>query len=66
MTRWLSEQEQKQSKPMLWWEAGLSLPIVFAYVAARLYLIVEVGLSMRALPLGAFKAVEMSQILPHW
>lgn len=60
------ELEQKQSKPMLWWEAGLSLPIVLAYIIARMYLIVEVGLSLRALPLGAYKAVEMAQILPHW
>lgn len=60
------ELEQKQSKPMLWWEAVLSLPIVVAYIAARLYLIIEVGLSLRALPLGAFRAVEMSQFLPHW
>lgn len=60
------EQEQKQSKLMLWWEVGLSLPIVLAYVVARIYLIVEVGLSLRALPLGAIKAVEMSQMLPHW
>lgn len=60
------EEEQRRSKPMLWWEAALSLPLILAYIAARIYLIVEVGLSLRALPLGAFKAVEMSQILPHW
>ena len=60
------EQEQSISKPILWWEAGLSVPIVFAYVAARIYLIIEVGLSLRALPMGAFKVVQVSQMLPHW
>ena len=60
------EQEQKAAKPMLWWEVALSLPIVLAYIAARLYLIVEVGLSLRSLPLGAYKTVEISRIIPHW
>lgn len=60
------EQEQKKSRPILWWEVALILPIVLIYVAARVYMIAEVFMSLRKLPLGAYNTVDISQILPHW
>ncbi|KAK3938141.1 hypothetical protein QBC46DRAFT_365702 [Diplogelasinospora grovesii] len=48
------EQEQQKAKPILIWEVGLILPIVFLYAAARGYMIVEVFVSLRELPLEAY------------
>ena len=60
------EREQKAAKSIPWWEVALLFPVIVAYVAARTYMIVEVFVSLRRLPLGAFKTVEISKILPHW
>jgi len=60
------EEEQKNAKPTLAWEVGSTLPIVVLYTAPRVYMIVEVFLSLRELPLGAYNTVNIGQILPHW
>ena len=60
------EKEQKAAKSIPWWEVALLFPVIIAYVAARTYMIVEAFVSLRRLPLGAFKTVEISKILPHW
>ena len=60
------EQEQKKAKSVQWWEVALLFPVILAYVAARAYMIVEVLVSLRRIPLGAYKTVQVSQMLPHW
>lgn len=60
------EQEQKKSKPLLIWEIALIMPVVFIYVAARTYVIVEVFASLRALPPAVFVTVDFTQVFPHW
>lgn len=60
------EDQQKKAKPVPSWEVALLLPVVVAYVTVRAYMIVEVLVSLRRLPLGAYKTVQISQILPHW
>lgn len=60
------EKEQMSAKPILMWEVGLIFPVVFLYAAARGYMIVEVFVSLRALPLGAFQSFDLVDALPHW
>lgn len=59
------EIEQKCAKPMLKWEVWLILPVILVYVAARSYMIVEVFVSLRTLPIGAYQTVQVVQMLPH-
>lgn len=60
------EKEQMKAKPILMWEVGLIFPVVFLYAAARGYMIVEVFVSLRALPAGAFRSFDLVSALPHW
>lgn len=60
------EEEQKKAKPMLAWEVVLLFPIVILYAAARGYMLIEVFMSLRSLPLEVYKTFEVEQILPHW
>jgi len=60
------EEEQRKAKPMPFWEVALMLPVVAFYAAARAYMIVEVFVSLRELPIGVFKTFEMAELLPHW
>ncbi|KAG7008565.1 hypothetical protein G7Y79_00005g017060 [Physcia stellaris] len=60
------ETEQKHAKPMLVWEVGLLMPIVFLYAAARMYMIVEALAGLRELPINVFKTFDVAEILPHW
>ena len=60
------ESEQKKSKPMLAWEVGLLMPVVFLYAAARTYMVMEALVGLRKLPVGVFKTFDIAQILPHW
>lgn len=60
------ETEQKHAKPMLVWEIGLLMPMVFLYAAARIYMIVEALVSLRELPVGVYKTFDVAEILPHW
>lgn len=60
------ETKQKQAKPMLVWEVGLLMPVVFLYATARTYMIVEALAGLRELPTDVFKTFEVAAILPHW
>lgn len=60
------EKEQREAKPILRWEIMIILPIIFLYVSARGYMFVEVFVSLRQLPIGAFKIFEVADMLPHW
>ena len=64
--KYLIALKQQKAKSVQWWEVALLFPVVVAYVAARAYMIVEVLVSLRRLPLGAYKTVQVSQNLPHW
>lgn len=60
------ELEQQKAKPILWWEVGLIFPIVLLYVLGRIYMLVEIFVSLRALPEGAYQTFDLVDILPHW
>lgn len=60
------EKEQMRARPILKWEVGLILPIVLFYVSAWGYMIVEVFVSLRALPLGVYETFDLADIPPHW
>lgn len=59
------EQEQRKAKPFLGWEMRLLLPIPVLYVLARIYMIVEVFLSLRRVPVNTYKTFDLAQLLPH-
>jgi hypothetical protein len=60
------EQEQRKAKPLPFWEVGLMLPVVAVYAAARAYMIMEVFVSLREVPVGVYKTFEVAELLPHW
>jgi hypothetical protein len=60
------EQEQRKAKPLPFWEVGLMLPVVAVYAAARAYMIIEVFVSLREVPVGVYKTFEVAELLPHW
>jgi small-conductance mechanosensitive channel len=61
------EQEQKAAKPTpLLWEVALAMPVVVIYALARGYMVVEVFMSLRILPLGAYNTVDAGKLIPRW
>ncbi|CAG7920205.1 unnamed protein product [Penicillium olsonii] len=60
------EKEQWEAKPILRWEGLIILPIILLFASARGYMIVEVFMSLRRLPVGAFTTFEFTDMLPHW
>jgi hypothetical protein len=60
------EQEQRKAKPILMWEIALLVPIVLLYSAARGYMIVEVFVSLREVPVGVYRTFEVAELIPHW
>ena len=48
------------------WEVCIMTPVTFLYSAARTYIMVEIFLSQRALPAGAFLSVQWSNFIPHY
>ncbi|KAJ5794349.1 hypothetical protein N7457_000948 [Penicillium paradoxum] len=60
------EKEQKEAKPILLWEVGIILPVIVLYVSARGYMLVEVFVGLRRLPIGTFTTFEVSEMIPHW
>lgn len=60
------EQEQRNAKPILIWEVALLMPILMLYVVARVYMIVEVFVSLRDVPKGVYQTFEIAELLPHW
>lgn len=60
------EKEQRAAKPILRWEVAVILPVIILYVSARAYMIIEVFVSLRRLPIGAFTTFDVANMLPHW
>lgn len=60
------EKEQRAAKPILRWEVAIILPVIILYVSARAYMIIEVFVSLRRLPIGAFTTFDVANMLPHW
>lgn len=47
------------------WEFVAFIPVALIYSVARAYLMAETLAGLRALPVGAFKAVEWTNFIPH-
>lgn len=60
------EQEQRNAKPLPVWEVWLVSPVIILYAASRAYMIVEVFVSLREVPVGVLRTFEVAQLLPHW
>ncbi len=60
------EEEQRKAKPMLAWEVGMIFPVVILYAISRGYMIIEVFLGLRDLPLEVYQSFTIAQIVPHW
>ncbi|KAI4263851.1 MAG: hypothetical protein L6R42_001013 [Xanthoria sp. 1 TBL-2021] len=48
------------------WEVIVMTPVTVVYTVARTYIVVEVFLSQRSLPVGAFNTVQWSEFVPHF
>jgi hypothetical protein len=60
------EEEQTRAKPLPLWEVALIFPVVILYAAARAYMIIEVLMSLRCLPLEVYRTFSVAEMLPHW
>lgn len=47
------------------WEVILMIPCSLIYTLGRTYIVVEIFLSQRSLPSGAFETVQWSEFIPH-
>ncbi|KAL8951766.1 MAG: hypothetical protein Q9222_002287 [Ikaeria aurantiellina] len=48
------------------WEVIVMTPVTLVYTVARTYIVIEVFLSQRSLPVGAFESVQWSEFVPHF
>ena len=48
------------------WEVITMSPVTMMYTLARTYIVVEVFVSLRSLPTGAFDSVQWSNFIPHY
>ena len=61
-----AEKAQKQEPFIPIWEVCIMTPVTFIYSLARTYIVIEVFLSQRSLPAGAFLSVQWSNFIPHY
>ncbi len=59
------EKARRQAVFIPMWEVVLMTPMTVIYTLARSYIVVEVFVSLRSLPLGAFDSVQWSNFIPH-
>ncbi len=45
---------------------GMIFPVVILYAISRGYMIIEVFLGLRDLPLEVYQSFTIAQIVPHW
>lgn len=60
-----AEMRRRQAIFIPMWEVVLMAPIVFIYTLACSYIVVEVFVSLRSLPLDAFQSMQWSNWVPH-
>ena len=60
-----AEINRRQAVFIPMWEVILMAPMTAMYTLARSYIVVEVFVSLRSLPLGAFDSVNWSKFVPH-
>ena len=61
----LSPQSRKEIMFIPVWEVVIMIPVTFIYSLARSYIVIEIFLSQRSLPKGAFDTVDWSKYIPH-
>ena len=60
-----AEKTRRQAVFIPMWEVVLMTPMTVIYTLARSYIVIEVFVSLRSLPLGAFDSVQWSNFVPH-
>ncbi|KAK0508905.1 hypothetical protein JMJ35_008276 [Cladonia borealis] len=59
------EKRRREMEFVPFWEVVIMSPVTMVYTLARTYIIVEVFVSLRSLPSGAFNSVNWSNFIPH-
>ena len=59
------EKKRREMEFIPFWEVVVMSPVTMVYTLARAYIIVEVFVSLRSLPSGAFNSVNWSNFIPH-
>ena len=59
------EKKRREMEFIPLWEVIIMSPVTMVYTLARTYIIVEVFVSLRSLPSGAFNSVNWSNFMPH-
>ena len=59
------EKKRREMEFIPFWEVVIMSPVTMIYTLARTYIIVEVFVSLRSLPSGAFDSVQWSSFIPH-
>lgn len=60
------EMKRREMEFIPFWELVIVSPVTFVYTLARTYIVVEVFVSLRSLPSGAFDSVNWSLYVPHF
>lgn len=60
------EKNRREMEFVPFWEFVIMSPVTFIYTLARTYIVVEVFVSLRSLPAGAFDSVQWSLYIPHF
>jgi len=60
------EKRRREMEFIPFWEVVIMSPVTFIYTLARTYIVVEVFVSLRSLPAGAFNSVQWSLYIPHF
>ncbi|MCJ1457067.1 hypothetical protein MMC28_007433 [Mycoblastus sanguinarius] len=60
------EKRRREMEFIPFWEVVAMSPVTMIYTLARTYIVVEVFVSLRSLPAGAFDSVQWSNFIPHF
>lgn len=60
------EKRRREKEFIPLWEVIIMSPVTLVYTLARAYIVVEVFVSLRSLPAGAFESVQWSDFIPHF
>ena len=59
------EKRMREREFIPMWEVIIMSPVTMVYTIARTYIVVEVFVSLRSLPVGAFDSVQWSNYIPN-